>query len=178
MMKPFKTLYRLLLVGLFAVASTSALATENPRQGQRIGNAWELPPLVLNDLEGQARNLYDWHGRVILLNFWATWCGPCQLEIPDFIDYQKRYGGKGLQIIGVGLDGTRELRNFVRTVGINYPILQADPESQYPLLKQWGNSFGVLPYTVIIGRDGRLVYMQQGIFRKEAFATIVEPMLR
>ncbi len=132
----------------------------------------------LDDLEGLSHNLYDWHGQVILLNFWATWCGPCQLEIPDFIDYQERYGGKGLQIIGVGLDETRKLRNFVRTVGINYPILQADPESQYDLLKQWSNPYAVLPFTVVIGRDGRLLYMQQGIFRKDAFTNIVEPLLR
>ncbi|WP_235185846.1 TlpA family protein disulfide reductase [Methylomarinum vadi] len=155
-----------------------ALATDNSRHGKRISNAWELPPLILDDLDGQRHNLYDWHGQVILLNFWATWCGPCQLEIPDFIDYQARYADQGLLVIGVGLDETRKLRNFVRTVGINYPILQADPESQYELLKQWGNSFGVLPFTVVIGRDGHLVYMQQGIFRKEAFATIVEPLLR
>lgn len=178
MMKPFKTICRLLLVGLLALASAVATATETSRQSRRIGSAWELPPLILNDLDGQSHNLYDWHGHVILLNFWAAWCGPCQLEIPDFIDYQNRYGDQGLQIIGVGLDENRKLRNFVRTVGINYPILQADPESQYELLKRWGNSFGVLPFTVVIGRDGHLVYMQQGILRQEAFTTIVEPLLR
>ena len=177
-MKRFEIASRLTLVGLLSLTSAAVPGMEMPRQGQHISNAWELPPLILNDLEGRSHNLYDWHGQVILLNFWATWCGPCQIEIPDFIDYQTRYGDRGLQIVGVGLDESRKLRNFVRTVGINYPILQADPELQYELLKQWGNSFGVLPFTVIIGRDGRLVFMQQGIFNKEAFATIVEPLLK
>ncbi|SMG67205.1 Redoxin domain protein [methanotrophic bacterial endosymbiont of Bathymodiolus sp.] len=128
-------------------------------------------------MNGQQQNLYQWHGQIIMLNFWATWCGPCQIEIPDFIDLQVQYADQGLQIIGVGLDEPGKLRNYVRTVGINYPILQADPERQYNLLKQWGNPFGVLPFTVIIGKDGHLVFMQQGIFNKETFATIVKPLL-
>ena len=147
-------------------------------KGKAISNAWDLPPLILNDLEGHKHNLYDWHGKVIMLNFWATWCGPCQIEIPDFIEYQKRYAKKGLQIVGIGLDETRKLRNYVRTVGINYPVLQADPESQYSLLKQWGNSFGVLPFTVIIGKEGHLVYMQLGIFKPESFNSYVKPLLK
>jgi len=155
-----------------------SVSAETSKKGKPISSAWQLPPLILNDLKGSKHNLYEWHGKVIMLNFWATWCGPCQIEIPDFIDYQTRYGGKGLQIIGVGLDETRKLRNYVRTVGINYPILQADPELQYSLLKQWGNSFGVLPFTVIIARDGRLVFMQQGVFKSEAFDSIVKPLLR
>lgn len=147
-------------------------------QKHRISNAWQLPPLILEDLAGQSHNLYDWHGKVILLNFWATWCGPCRIEIPDFIDYQANYADKGLQIIGVGLDDVSKLQSYRRTVGINYPILSADPESQYDLLRQWGNSFGTLPFTVVIGREGQLVFMQQGIFNRDAFTMIVEPLLQ
>lgn len=146
--------------------------------GRRIANAWELPPLILDDLNGEKRQLYDWHGKVIMLNFWATWCGPCQLEIPDFIQYQAKFAAKGLQIIGVGLDDVRKLKNFVRTVGINYPILQADPERQYELLKQWGDPFGVLPFTVVIAQDGRLVFMQQGILSPTSFIKYVKPLLQ
>lgn len=175
MKKRIKTTLYLLFV-LFFQASQSEDTTHLKKQG--ISNAWELTPMVLDDLKGVRRNLYDWHGKVIMLNFWATWCGPCQIEIPDFIRFQTRYADLGLQIIGVGLDEKRKLQNFVRTVGINYPILHADPERQYDLLKQWGNSFAVLPFTVIIGRDGHLVFMQQGIFKQEAFDSIVKPLLR
>jgi len=149
--------------------------TQHNRKG--ISNAWELSPLILNDLNGKERNLYDWHGKVIMLNFWATWCGPCQIEIPDFIKYQAQYADKDLQIIGVGLDELRKLKNYARTVGINYPTLQADPELQYSLLKQWGNPYGVLPFTVIIARDGHLVFMQQGILDRQNFDTFVKPLL-
>ncbi len=168
--------YLVILCIFFFTFSTNIFA-ENQLKNRAISNAWKLPPLILNDLNGQQHNLYDWHGKVIMLNFWATWCGPCQIEIPDFIDYQARYADKGLQIIGVGLDEVRKLKNYVRTVGINYPILQADPELQYSLLKQWGDPFGVLPFTVIIARDGHLVFMQQGIFNQQAFEAIVKPLL-
>jgi len=169
---------RFLVIFPFIIFFYSLALHAEPSQKRRaISNAWELPPLILEDLEGERHNLYDWHGKVIMLNFWATWCGPCQLEIPDFINYQAGYGDKSLQVIGVGLDDVRKLRNFVRTAGINYPVLHADPELQYGLLKQWGNPFGILPFTVIIGRDGHLVFMQQGILRETTFDSIVRPLL-
>ena len=177
MKKLFKIKSVVLVLCLVTLAHSATLCAETRGKGRAISNAWELPPLILNDLDGREHNLYDWQGQVIMLNFWATWCGPCQIEIPDFIDYQSRYVDQGLQIIGIGLDEVRKLRNFVRTVGVNYLILQADPELQYSLLKQWGNPFGVLPFTVIIARDGHLVYMQQGIFNKQAFDRIVKPLL-
>ena len=178
MKKTPKITYLAFVLSLVVFSIPGSLLAEPRNKGSAISNAWEMPPLILNDLDGQEHNLYDWHGKVILLNFWATWCGPCQLEIPDFIAYQSKYGEQGLQIIGIGLDEVRKLRNFVRTVGINYPTLQADPELQYSLLKQWGNPFGVLPFTVVIAKDGRLVYMQQGILDHKAFNTFVKPLLK
>lgn len=136
-----------------------------------------LPNLSLKDLTGHSRALNEWQGKVIMLNFWATWCGPCQTEIPAFIKYQAEYADKGLQIIGVGLDEVAKLRNFARTVGINYPILQAEPERQYEILNQWGDPFAMLPYTVVIDQNNRLVLMQLGIFSDEVFQTTVKPLL-
>lgn len=177
MNNPISIKIHIVILSFFIFTHSSNLLAETLNKSRGISNAWKLPPLILNDLNGQTHNLYDWHGKVIMLNFWATWCGPCQIEIPDFIEYQTKHADKGLQIIGVGLDEVRKLRNYVRTVGINYPTLQADPELQYSLLNQWGNPFGVLPFTVIIARDGHLVFMQQGIFNRQAFETIVEPLL-
>ena len=167
----------LIILTIICSSFSSSVYAESSVRNKAISNAWELPPLILNDLDGKKHNLYDWHGKVIMLNFWATWCGPCQIEIPDFIEYQTQHADKNLQIIGVGLDEVRKLRNYVRTVGINYPILQADPELQYSLLNQWGNPYGVLPFTVIIGKDGHLVFMQQGILNKKAFDMMVKPLL-
>jgi len=160
------------------IVFASPIFAANQKIDHAVSAQWKLPPLVLNDLAGQRRTLYDWHGKVIMLNFWATWCGPCQTEIPDFIGYQQQYADRGLQVIGIGLDEAENLRKFVRSVGVNYPILQADPEEQYSLLKQWGNPYGSLPFTVVIGKEGRLIFMQSGLFRKEAFEKFVLPNLQ
>jgi len=145
--------------------------------GKPAGKAWDLPALILSDLDGKEHNLHEWRGNVIMLNFWATWCGPCQIEIPYFMKYQQNYAGQGLRIVGIGLDDARKLRNYARTLGINYPVLRAEPERQYALLNQWGDPAGVLPFTVIIDRDGRLVFRQIGVFNDEAFEAIVKPLL-
>lgn len=158
--------------GFFAPAM--AAQTEHIRPVNKVR---ALPALILNDLDGKEHNLSEWRGKVIMLNFWATWCGPCQIEIPYFMKYQQAYAGQGLQIIGIGLDEIKKLRNYARTLGINYPILRADPAQQYELLNQWGDPAGVLPFTVIIDREGRPVFMQIGIFNDEAFDTIVKPLL-
>ncbi len=163
--------FSLLITIIFLVFSSLGFTKETSKTVK------QLPDLVLSDLSGQVHNLTEWKGRVIMLNFWASWCAPCQIEIPDFIDYQAQYQDQGLQIIGVGLDEVKKLKNTVRTLGINYPILHADPESQYELLKKWGNSFGVLPYTVVIDRNGGLAYLQHGIVRKETFERMVKPLL-
>ena len=161
----------LYLIVILPLLSGSGYAAEAKNAFQK------LPKLSLNDLNDKPRLLSDWQGKVILLNFWATWCGPCQTEIPSFIKLQKKYGDRGLQIIGVGLDEVRKLKNFMRTTGINYPILQADPDQQYGLLNQWGDPFGVLPYSVVIDRSGKLVFMQMGIFSEETFDRIIRPLL-
>lgn len=160
-------------ISWFICANTHA----EQMNSHRSNIAWERAPLVLSDLHGKKQALKNWQGSVILLNFWATWCRPCQTEIPDLIDYQAQYAGQGLQVIGVGIDDRQRLRDFAAKTGINYPILHAAPDDHYPLLKMWGNSFGTLPYTVVIDRDGRYVYMQLGLFQRATFDTYVKPLL-
>ena len=168
-----------LLVALWVIFLTgqNVFAEKNTQQHRRIANSQKLPAMIFNDLDGQTHNLYDWHGKVMLLNFWATWCRACRIEIPELIEYQLHYADKGLQVIGVGIDEVSKLRKYVHAVGINYPNLQTDPAPLYPLFKQWGNPHGLVPFTVIVDRDGYVVFKHQGIFSKKTFASIVEPLL-
>ncbi len=142
-----------------------------------VTNAWDLPPLVLDDLNGKQRKLYDWHGRVIILNFWASWCGPCLTEIPSLVRYQQEYGEAGLQIIGVAMDEAQKARNVVRSLYINYPVLVADPDDNQGLLGHWGDARQVLPYSVVIGRDGHIHFTRIGVMDEESFTDYVLPLI-
>ena len=143
----------------------------------RTDNAWELQPIRLPDLDGTQRALADWSGKVLMLNFWASWCAPCQYEIPEFVAYQDEYAAQGLQIVGVGLDEARRLKNVARTLGINYPVMVIEEQAGASLMRQWGNDKGIVPYTVIIDRDGHIRYIHRGRMDKYAFEEYVKPLL-
>jgi thiol-disulfide isomerase/thioredoxin len=164
------------LVVLAALASGLPTGHSAPPAGAG-PHVSQIPALALPDLEGQERSLADWKDRVILLNFWATWCAPCRYEIPDLIEFQARHGPEGLQVVGIGLDEERKLANFARTLRINYPVLVADPQRDLQLLRDWGNRAGVLPYSVVIDRDGNIVYRRAGTFGEEELETYVLPLL-
>lgn len=145
---------------------------------ERTNNAWEMKPFHLKGLDGETHSLNEWKGKVIMLNFWASWCAPCQYEIKDFIKYQEEFAGKGLQIIGLGIDEERKLRNVSRTFGINYPVLIADPGGDAGILAQWGNDKQMVPYTVVIDRDGRIKYIHRGQLEDDAFKEFVLRLLK
>ena len=114
-----------------------------------------------NDLDGNFRNIKEWDGKVVLLNFWATWCPPCKKEIPHFIELQRDYGDQGLQIVGIAIDEEDKVREFAEEVGMNYPSLIAQGDG-VGLASRYGNGAGLLPYTVIIDRDGEISYTITG----------------
>ncbi len=143
----------------------------------KANNEREMKPFSLTGLDGVRHSLSDWKGKVVILNFWATWCAPCLYEIRDFVVFQERYKARGLQIIGLGLDDEKKLRNVQRTLEINYPVLVADPVDNSGLMKLWGNSSGVVPYTVVIDRDGRVAYVHLGLMNSEVFDEYVLPLL-
>ncbi len=143
----------------------------------RTNNAWEIAPFQLRDLQGKLHGLEEWKGKVIMMNFWASWCAPCQYEIPEFVRYQDQFGPKGLQIVGIGVDEKRKLANVARSLAINYPVLVLEPSAARPLMTRWGNDTGIIPYTVVIARDGRIKYIHRGQMEQEDFDTYVKPLL-
>ncbi len=139
-----------------------------------ISNAWELPPFALQDTEGATRTLSDWKGKVILLNFWATWCPPCKYEIPEFMEYQAEYEESGFQIIGIGIDDPQRIKTYYDEMGINYPVLIAtDPE----MMSHWGNRAQVLPYSVVIDRQGEIRYIHRGQLDRPVFEQKIKPLI-
>ena len=126
---------------------------------------FQRPEFAAMDLDGQFRNIKEWDGKLIFLNFWATWCPPCLKEIPEFIELQKAYGDQGFQIIGIAIDDEDKVREYVKKVGMNYPSLVVQDEGVM-LAKRYGNGIGALPYTVIINRDGEISHTIRGELSK------------
>jgi peroxiredoxin len=135
------------------------------------------PAFTLPGMDGKPHELAEWRNKVVLLNFWASWCSPCQTEIRDLVAYQSQYAAQGLQIVGIGLDDEVKLRNVQRTLGINYPVLLANSPGN-PVMTDFGNRDGIVPYSVLISREGKVVYTHTGLVTQEIFAEQVIPWLK
>ncbi|WP_459870220.1 TlpA family protein disulfide reductase [Endothiovibrio diazotrophicus] len=167
-------------VGPNAEAAVAAVSAPSPtvKRPAAPGLAVDdpAPALRLPDLEGADHGLEEWRGKTLLVNFWASWCAPCQYEIRDLVRFQERYAGQGLQVIGVGVDDPAKLANVRRTLGINYPVLVAG-EANTRLLSHWGNDQGVVPYNVVITPDGKVHELIHGSLDREGFNDLVLPLL-
>ena len=117
---------------------------------------------TLKDTAGKEVRLADYKGKVLLLDFWATWCGPCKVEIPGFIDLYNKYKGDGLEVVGVVLlDKFENAKPFAQGMKMNYPVLNGD-EQQDAIDDAYGPLFG-LPMSFIISRDGRVCQKHLGL---------------
>src|SRR5262245_16128050 len=116
---------------------------------------------TMTDTNGKDVRLSDYKGKVILLDFWATWCGPCKYEIPVFVELQRQYGKDGLQVIGVSVDDTLEkLEPFVQHFKMNYPVLKGLENED--VQDVYGPMFA-MPINVVISRDGRICAKHLGL---------------
>lgn len=131
------------------------------------------PEFSLPDLQGKLRNIKEWDGKYIVLNFWATWCPPCRKEIPEFIALQKQYGKSNLQFIGVAIDDEVSVNQFALEMGINYPNLIAEMQG-IELARQYGNAMGALPFSVIINPEGQIVARQIGFLERSKILDITQ----
>ena len=134
------------------------------------------PAFELVDLDAQVRNIDEWNGKVILVNFWATWCPPCKKEMPAFIELQEEYAAQGLQIIGIALDDEESVRDFADTLGVNYPIMAAEYEG-LTLSREYGNHIGALPFSVFVDRNGTISLTQAGELSRQQIIDIIQPLL-
>jgi len=160
------------------IALVMAMCMTLPGIGAGEAGVSILPPaFTLPGLDGKPHALKEWHGKVILLNFWASWCSPCQTEIRDLVAWQTAYGKQGLQVVGIGMDNEVKLRNVHRTLEINYPVLFTNSPAD-PLMSRFGNRAGMVPYSVLISRAGEVVYTHAGVITREMFDEQVIPLLR
>jgi len=130
----------------------------------------------LSDSNGELRSLSEWKNKVIVLNFWATWCAPCREEIPAFVELQQHYQSKGLQFIGIALQQAEEVRGFMEEFNVNYPSLVGGDEV-IQAAKRLGNDIGALPYTVIIDTRGEIVFTRRGPLSKSDAELVIKTLL-
>jgi thiol-disulfide isomerase/thioredoxin len=134
------------------------------------------PGFILPDMDGKPRNVKEWDGKVLVVNFWATWCAPCLEEIPVFIALQKQHGAKGLQFVGIGIDDLENIKQFAAKTGMNYPVLHGQLAA-INVGKAFGNRVGALPFTAVVDRTGRIVSAKFGAYTRETAEQAVLPLL-
>jgi peroxiredoxin len=148
--------------------SAPTLGDVNKLQGQ------PAPDFSLTEVDGKTVKLSDFHGKAVLLNFWATWCEPCKIEMPWFVDLQKKYGPQGLQVIGVAMDDAspKEIGEFAQKMSVNYPVLVGKDAV--------GDQYGGIPYlpsTFYISRDGKVVDRVYGLVSRSEIENNIQKAL-
>jgi peroxiredoxin len=135
-----------------------------------------LPEFSLPDLSGKLRSIKEWQGKVLVINFWATWCPPCLKEMPGFAALQGEYSDKGLQFLGIALDDPEPVKEFVASHKINYPILMGEDQGT-KLAHDLGNIINTVPFTVIVDKNGLVIQRHMGEMAGEQLIKAVAPLL-
>lgn len=155
-----------------ALLLACAAAGAQARSPQALVNK-QAPALVRRDLNGQPLSLARLRGKVVLLNFWASWCGPCLTEMPEFMAWQRQFAGQGLQVVGISMDDhAAAARKLANKLKVDYPIAMGDPE----LGRRFGGVLG-LPLSFVIDRKGKVRAVYQGIYNLKTMQAQIKALL-
>ena len=158
--------YRYTVVPDTAKEATTAQAEQPTAAEEPAAMPETLPDFTLGDLAGKPTSIRSWPGKSLIVNFWATWCGPCRREIPLLRELQKQHGAEGFQIVGVAVDIREDVIKYAQEIGIDYPILIGEQDGLDAVNKFGQGSIG-FPFTVFTDNQGRIVLFHLGEIRKE-----------
>jgi cytochrome c biogenesis protein CcmG/thiol:disulfide interchange protein DsbE len=148
-------------------------ATDPANLGAAAGERKAAPDFSLEDSQGKAIKLSDFRGKVVLVDFWATWCHGCQTEIPWFMEFQNKYGSKGLAVVGISMDddGWKSVKPFLAERKINYTVVvgNQDLEKLYSVENP--------PVAVLVDREGRIAEAHEGVVERESFEKEIKSLL-
>ncbi|HQU49230.1 MAG TPA: TlpA disulfide reductase family protein [Casimicrobiaceae bacterium] len=139
-------------------------------------SAGALVGMSLPDPEGKEQALAQWTGKVLVVNFWATWCAPCREEMPMFMRFQQELGSKGVQFVGIAVDQPDKVKQFSQELQLNYPALIGGYGAM-ELSKTLGNTVMALPFTVVVDREGRVAHTQLGMLKEAQLSGILNKLL-
>jgi thiol-disulfide isomerase/thioredoxin len=131
------------------------------RLGRESDEMVVLREALFIDLAGKRRDLLEWQGQVLVVNFWATWCEPCREEIPAFIRVRRKLLRSGVEFVGIAIDQAAKVSLFAKTVQIDYPLLLAGASGP-DLMRKLGNPSGGLPFTVVLDQKGTIAFRNLG----------------
>jgi peroxiredoxin len=133
--------------------------------------------IVLPDAEGREQALAQWRGKVLVVNFWATWCAPCREEMPQLVAAQARDGARGVQFVGIAVDDPVKVRAFAAEIGLNYPALIGG-YGAIELSKTLGNDLSALPFTIVLDRQGRVAHAHLGPLKAAQLNDLLSSLLQ
>jgi len=170
MISQFFSLAAVSFVALLIGGNDLRAGDTNQMETAKLAPSWEL-----KDLDGKTVHSADFAGKVVVLDFWATWCPPCRGEIPGFIALQKKYAAQGFTVIGVSVDeaGLKTVRAFAEKKSVNYPVLLTDNK----IVEAYGGIDG-LPTTFIIDRSGHIVKQHLGFTDQTEIENEIKPLLK
>jgi thiol-disulfide isomerase/thioredoxin len=164
-------------LGLVAGAYFGRPSERTPPPGMTLLGPGDVrADLDLPGTDGRSHRLSEWDGKLVLINFWATWCGPCREEMPMLDQTRAQFAGKGLEVVGIAIDDGDAVQGFLKDNPVRYPILIGGDEEANPSLL-FGDRRSVLPYSVLVGRDGKLIAQRAGSFTPEALEGWLRPYL-
>ena len=177
-----------LIAGLAAVAATAGYGVANFNHQAQVTQPGMSPDkvklatsqllaLTLPDSSADGQALSQWRGRILVVNFWATWCLPCRDEMPGFSRLHQKYSAKGVQFVGIAFDSADKVQEFANLTPVSYPLLVGS-SALMPITAELGDAVGGLPFTVIIGRDGSLLQSRLGLWKEAALDLILADLAK
>ena len=166
----------MVVAGVAVAAAAAGAGVHLGRLTGEAGSAASLNALRLSDVAGQMQDMSQWRGKVLVVNFWATWCAPCREEIPILVRLQDKYRGRGLQLVGVAIDQREKVEAFAREFKMNYVLLLGGLET-IDVTRQIGNRVGALPFTVVIDRGGKIVNRELGKVKEAPLERLIESVV-
>lgn len=158
-----------------AAVATGVVLSRRDHVASRDGST--VLGMVLPDLAGHEQALAQWRGKVLVVNFWATWCAPCREEMPHFVAVQTRDAAKGVQFVGIAVDQPDKVREFANEVGVNYPVLIGG-FGAIELSRTLGNELSALPFTIVVDRSGSVAHTQLGPLKAAQLDKLLQRLLQ